>query len=163
MTTTDAATPGDGSMGADEALAREAIRYTLSVYNSSGDRGRLDELAAAFAPDGILEFSGSRFVGRAAIIEALGGTVELTHKSATAPDGPAPLVRHHLTTSRIELVNDREAQGWTYFFVVTGVGPDHSGVYVDRFAALDGRWLITHRRVKIDWQDPGSVMAAAED
>src|ERR1700712_5403114 len=110
MTSANPAAPDDAPMSAEEARAREDIRYTLSVYNSSGDRGRLDELSMAFTPDGILEFSETRAQGRPAIIEALSGTVDRTHAVAPQPDRPPPLVRHHLTTSRVEIVNDHEAQ-----------------------------------------------------
>ena len=70
----------------DELLAREAIRHTMSVYNTAGDRGRVDELATAFTPDGVLEFGGDRFEGRAAIIARL-AAVDPTR--ADALDGAA--------------------------------------------------------------------------
>jgi hypothetical protein len=143
----------------EEALAREEIRYTLSVYNNAGDRGHVEELSRAFTVDGVLEFAGTRLVGRKAIAEGLGGTVEQTHASAAREGAARPLVRHHLTTSRIELVGDREAVGWTYFTVITTIGLDHCGVYADRFTKTDDGWLISLRRVKIDWRDPHSMMA----
>jgi hypothetical protein len=145
----------------EEALAREEIRYTLSVYNNAGDRGQVEELSRAFTIDGVLEFPGSRLVGRKAIAEGLGGTVALNRSIADRTDAARPLVRHHLTTSRVELVSDAEAVGWTYFTVITNIGLDHCGVYADRFTRTDDRWLISLRRVKIDWRDPRSQMASA--
>ena len=144
-------------MTPDEALAREEIRYTMSIYNSEGDRGRIEALAAAFTEDGVLEFSGARHTGRPAIIQALSPTVAANRDRAD--DGMPSFLRHNLTTSRIELRSDTEADAWTYFNVITPIGLDHCGVYVDRFVRVADRWLIAHRRVKIDWRDPRSIMA----
>jgi SnoaL-like domain len=145
------------TMSPDEAVAREAIRYTMSVYNTAGDRGRIDEMSSAFTEDGVLELDGVRFGGRQAIVVRLGQTVDSTH--AHTPAGATPFVRHNLTTCRIELTGETTADAWTYFNVVTPIGLDHCGVYVDRFVRVDDRWLIGHRRVKVDWRDPRSVMA----
>ena len=144
-------------MTPEEALAREEIRYTMSIYNSEGDRGRVEALATAFTEDGVLEFSGARHTGRSAIIQALSSTV--AGNRDRAGDGMPPFLRHNLTTSRIELRSDTEADAWTYFNVITPVGLDHCGVYVDRFVRVADRWLIAHRRVKVDWRDPRSLMA----
>ena len=43
-------------MDIDEVLTRDAIRRTLARYTLCGDRGRMEELVACFAPDGVLEF-----------------------------------------------------------------------------------------------------------
>ena len=120
-----------------------AIRQTQARYNIAGDRMKLSDLAAAFTPDGVLETSTSQLVGRAAIAGGLGG--------GGGPGVRKPtFVRHNLTTSLIELTGADTAEGRTYFHVYTDIGPDHMGVYVDRFARLDGAWLIAHRRVLID-------------
>ena len=63
-------------MDVSEVVAREAIRYTMSVYTTAGDRGALEELASAFAPDGVLEMFGAVHVGRRAIIERLAAVVD---------------------------------------------------------------------------------------
>jgi hypothetical protein len=59
-------------MTLDELVARERVRDTYARYNHSGDRGRLDDLAACFTEDGTLEFKG-RFTaqGRSAIAVTL--------------------------------------------------------------------------------------------
>ena len=136
-------------MDMDEVMAREAIRYTMSVYTNAGDRGALEELASAFAPDGALEMFGGVYVGRAAIIERLGAVVD---PASSGPDRvPLGFMRHNLTSCRIELRSPTAADAWTYFLVNTPIGLDHSGVYVDHFAASGERWLIAHRRIKVDW------------
>jgi len=64
---------------------------------------------------------------------------------------PLGFLRHHLTSCYIELVGPTDAYAWTYFLVTTPIGLDHSGVYIDRFAVVSGRWLIAQRRIKVDW------------
>src|SRR5215218_2920658 len=44
----------ESAMTPDEVLAREAIAHTQSVYNTEGDRGRLDDLLQTFTEDGVL-------------------------------------------------------------------------------------------------------------
>ena len=43
----------------------------MSIYNTEGDRGRLEGLASAFVEDGVLETPTGVFEGRVAIVEAL--------------------------------------------------------------------------------------------
>ncbi|MCW2580422.1 MAG: hypothetical protein JWR82_2023 [Blastococcus sp.] len=143
-------------MTPDELLAREAIAYTQSVYNTEGDRGRLDGLLATFTEDGVLELDRGGFRGREAIRGALSGAVE--KKRGEAAEGRRLFLRHHLTTRRVEFAGEAAADVWTYFFVMTPVGLDHSGVYVDRFVRQGERWLIARRRVKIDWQAENSAI-----
>ena len=143
-------------MTPDEVLAREAIAHTQSVYNSEGDRGRLDGLLLTFTEDGALVLDRGEFRGREAIRGALSGAVDAKRKEAAA--GRQLFLRHHLTTRRIEFDGDAAADVWTYFFVMTPVGLDHSGVYVDRFVRQGERWLIARRRVKIDWQSEDSAI-----
>ena len=55
-----------------ELQAREQIRDTIGAYHENGDRFRLEDLAACFTEDGVLEVKGrSPAVGRAAIVEML--------------------------------------------------------------------------------------------
>ncbi|MET0250038.1 MAG: nuclear transport factor 2 family protein [Sphingobium sp.] len=128
---------------------REAIHTLMARYNIEGDRGNIEGLASVFADDGVLEFGGAATTGRAAIIERLSG--------GRGPRNPAlTVVRHHLTTSLIEIDGDG-ATGRTYLIVMTDIGPDHHGVYVDRFRRTADGWRIAHRQVRIDWQSPQSL------
>lgn len=141
-------------MEQEELLARESIRATLARYNLCGDRGRLDELAACFAPDGVMEIEGEwTATGRDAIVEQLRGPVRQLSARAQKP-----LLRHHLSTQGIELTGPDEARAWTYFTAHTEIGPDHSGRYVDALRRIGGAWLFTHRRVVIEWRSPQSRM-----
>jgi hypothetical protein len=146
-------------MTPEQLLATEAIRHTQSVYNTEGDRGRVDGLLAAFLPEGVLEFHGTAHEGREAIRAALSPRADAV--LSTAPDGPRRVfLRHNLTTSRIEFDGEDAADAWTSFMVMSPIGLDHTGVYVDRFVRRDDRWLLARRRVKIDWAAPGSPQAA---
>lgn len=140
------------------------IRQLLARYNLSGDRLRLDELAATFAPDGVLDTGGAVLEGRAGIAAGLAG-VGGGKDAKPAPAGAVPLtlVRHHLTTSHVEMTGPDSATGRSYFHVYTDIGPDHMGVYVDRYVKTDGRWLIAHRRVQTDWVADNSLFPGALD
>src|SRR5262249_2353687 len=110
-------------MTPEQAHAREEIRYTQSVYNSEGDRGRVEGPARAFTEAGVLELARATFEGRQAIIDALSGAVETRRAEPRVGPGGKLFLRHNLTTSRVEFVGDEEANAWTYFFVVTPIGP----------------------------------------
>jgi hypothetical protein len=92
-----------------------------------------------------------RLVGRAAIVE---GLATRRTGATEGPDRAPEFVRHNLTTSLITFEDENTAHGRTYFFVVSNIGPDHMGVYVDRFEKYEGRWLIAERNVRIDWVAP---------
>ena len=125
------------------------LESLIARYTLNGDRGKLDALAACFAADGVLEFPGHRLVGPQDIAAALS-----TASRAASLDR----VRHHLTTRHFEFTpGNRVANGRIYFLVITNVGLDHSGVYVDRYVRTDGQWLIAQRHVRIDWQSPNSL------
>jgi hypothetical protein len=145
-------------MTPEQLLARAAIEHTQSVYNTEGDRGRIDGLLSTFTDDGVLELDRGVYTGREQIRAALSPAVDAKRAEAAQPGGPRLFLRHNLTTRRIEFDTETAADVWTYFFVMTPIGLDHAGVYVDRFVERDGRWLIAHRRVKIDWQAENSAI-----
>ncbi|MBV9842342.1 MAG: nuclear transport factor 2 family protein [Sphingomonadaceae bacterium] len=128
---------------------REAIRVLMARYNINGDQGRIKQLAATFADDGVLHFNDESTQGREAIAKRL---------SSGTRNPALTVTRHHLGTSLVEL-DGETATGRTYFHVLTDIGPDHHGVYVDRFLKAGGEWLIAHRQVRIDWQSPQSLNA----
>ncbi len=134
-------------MTLEEMLAREEIRVLLASYSMAGDRARLNELANLFTPNGVLN-GWKRLEGREVIIEGLAGR---RTDATEGPDRAPSLVRHNLTSSLVTFDSETVARGRTYFFVVTNIGPDHMGVYVDRFQKHEGNWLIAERRVQIDW------------
>lgn len=139
-----------------ELVAREQIRDTLARYNWSGDAGRLNDLAATFSVDGILEIRGQEPLrGRPAIVAFLGGvTGELATKSAVRP-----VVRHNLANVLFTAITPDTAHVSSYFTVVTHIGLDHFGRYRDTLVPAEGTWLISHRKVSTDWVAPNSAMA----
>jgi hypothetical protein len=123
-----------------ELVARESVRHTISSYNFGGDRGRLDELAEAFAPDGAMQVDDEEpVVGRAAIIESLGSVLRID----PAPDA----LHHHVAATHFRSVTPEAIETSSYFHVLTDIGLDHWGRYRDRFVPVGDRWLIAHRHV----------------
>jgi hypothetical protein len=139
-------------MKLDEMLTREAIRYTIGRYNSAIDRSAYPELAEVFTPDGTMAFGGhARFEGREKIIAALTAGAE----KRGAFDAKN-FQRHLLGNSIINVVDDRSARSVHYILVITELGVDHSGVYVDDFVKSGDRWLIKHRQANLEWVRPDS-------
>lgn len=144
-------------MDVEEAVAREAIRATLSRYNLSGDRGDLEGVAACFTEDGVLEVPGSFTArGRREIVEHLHAPVATLRSQAARA-----LLRHHLGTHGVHFEGLQRARCWTYFTAFTEVGPDHMGRYVDRVRKVDEEWLLSHRRVVVEWWSPQSRYSAS--
>ncbi|HYP64672.1 MAG TPA: nuclear transport factor 2 family protein [Acidocella sp.] len=149
-------------MTQDDALAHAAIRDTLARYNMAGDRLRVEDFCATFTEDGVLETGTYTLTGRAGIRAWMSGfrpAGSLSAKPARVPR----FVRHHLATCQIDLTGPDtapdSAQVRTYWMVLTDIGPDHAGLYVDRFRREDGRWLIAHRKARTEWFAPESYFA----
>jgi hypothetical protein len=142
-----------------ELVAREHIRDTLARYNWAGDAGRLEELAATFCEDGVLEIRGSQPLrGRSEIVAFLRG---VTRDIAVGAD-VKPIVRHNVANVLFTDVSPEQAQVSCYFTVVTHIGLDHFGRYRDTFVPDGGGahgWRIKHRKVSTDWAAPNSTMA----
>lgn len=128
----------------DVAIARDQIRNLVATYNNCGDRGRIDEFVEVFAPDGVLEISQQRLEGRAAIHRELSSIA-----GGTRSDVDLAGSRHQLTTTRIEILDEDQAQGWIYFFVSRRGTILQEGTYMDRYVKTPAGWRIAHRRVKM--------------
>ena len=139
-----------------ELEAHEQIRDTIAAYHEAGDRYRLEELAACFTDDGVLEIKGDDpVVGRATIVALLGHRVD-GPRSAGAEGAANFYVRHHVSSVRFASVTPEEAHTTAYFLVMTPIGVDHWGRYRDTFVPVDHRWLFAHRFVAVDGRAPGS-------
>jgi hypothetical protein len=133
-----------------ELVAREQVRHTISSYTFGGDRGRLNELAAAFTPDGVLQIEEDDVsTGRDEIIERLSRVV--------AMDRHPSHMHHHISGTHFRSVSSSSIDVSSYFLVVTDIGADHWGRYRDRLVPAEDRWLIAHRRVTTDGYATGSV------
>ena len=129
------------------ARHRDAIRDLLARYTYNGDRGRLADLAACFAADGVLEYPGASPTGPKAIAASL---------SSGTRNPDLKFVRHHITNPMIDLDGDT-ATARSYFTVHSNNGPDHSGTYDDRLLLTSQGWRFARRRVRIDWQAEASL------
>jgi hypothetical protein len=150
-----------------ELSAREACRDTLAQYTHSGDRYLLEDFAAAFCEDGILEIRGAApLQGRSAIMARFGGTTEaerVRHEVSSGASGrQRRVVRHNVTNVRFEAVSPTEATVASYFTVFTEIGLDHMGRYRDRLVPVGERWLIAHRFVSTDWRAPNTTFGGSK-
>ncbi len=134
-------------MTEQECIDREAIRDLLARYTYNGDRGRIADLAACFAEDGVLEFPGNKGTGPAGVVAAL-------TSGNRNPD--ISFIRHHITNPLIEVARDT-ATARSYFAVTSNNGPDHSGTYADKLIRTAQGWRFAHRLVRIDWQAESSL------
>lgn len=152
-------------MTLEEMLAREAIRDCMAKYNVAGDRLRVDDFVSCFATDGVIESESApgeylfRYAGREAIRE-------WQNRWRTREPGQdtvhgATFVRHHLSTSKIEITGPDSATARTYWVAWTDIGADHNGYYLDDFRKIGEEWLIARRRVRRDWSSPDSLFVTA--
>ena len=140
-----------------EVSARESIRETLARYNHAGDSGRVAELAEQFTENGRLLMHGrAPVIGRQGIIDSLGAVVSSNLANAV-PDGPKPMVRHHVSSVVITDVTPERAKAASYFLVMNRTGPDHWGRYRDELVPIGDRWLIDRREVRVDAQAADSA------
>lgn len=152
-------------MTLEELLAREAIRHTMAKYNTSGDWLKVDDYAACFTEDGVIESERAagddifRYVGREEI-RAWQNRWRNRPAGAGRVHG-ATFVRHHLATSRIDLTSPVTASARTYWVAWSDIGPDHAGYYLDEFRKVEEDWLIAWRRVRLDWSSPDSLFETA--
>ena len=151
-------------MTVEELLAREGVRQTMADYTMAGDRLKTADFVATFTEDAVLETEGVpeadafRYEGR----EAISGWITRWLKPPEeAPAHAAKLIRHHLATCQIELTGPDTAKARTYWTAYTDIGPDHCGVYVDAFRKVGWRWLIQHRRIRLDWRTDASLYMTA--
>jgi len=134
-------------MNFQELSPYEAIRQAMALYNNAGDRGEISEMMEAFTDDAVLDTTKEEIVGAPAIESYFHKVV--SDAVIGGPDRrPA---RHHLTTSRIELESADTARAWTYFILIRDGVTVQTGIYVDRFSRRGNRWLISRRRVKLEY------------
>ena len=138
-----------------ELEIRESVRQTLADYTAGTDRNRIEDVAACFAPDGSLAFTGGKpMVGPAAIVAGLNAQV------TRFAGNPVPLthVRHHVSSVRFGLVTPERVEVSSYFLAVTNIGVDHWGRYRDVLVPVSGRWLFASREALADGFTADSLM-----
>ena len=138
-----------------ELAVRESVRQTLADYTAGTDRNRITDVAACFAPNGSLKFTGGEpMIGPAAIVAGLGTQVD------RFAAGPVPLthVRHHVSSVRFGAVARDRVEVSSYFLALTNIGVDHWGRYRDVLVPVDGRWLFASREAAADGFSSESLM-----
>lgn len=138
-----------------ELGVRESVRQTLADYTAGTDRNRITDVAACFAPNGSLKFTGGEpMIGPAAIVAGLGTQVD------RFAAGPVPLthVRHHVSSVRFGAVARDRVEVSSYFLALTNIGVDHWGRYRDVLVPVDGRWLFASREAVADGFSSESLM-----
>lgn len=149
----------------EELLARECIRKTLAKYTMAGDRLQVQEFVAVFTEDGVLESDGVpppddfRYQGRQQIGEWMSRWLQEAQQGSSVHE--ATFVRHHLGTCQIDITAADTAKVRTYWTAYTDLGLDHLGYYVDVFRKVGEEWLIAHRKIRLDWRSPNSLMFSA--
>ena len=142
-----------------EIAARERIYDTLARYAHCADTGRFAELVTLFTEDGVLAIDGRPPLQGCAAIEAfLTGT-----KTNIAAHLTQPLIRHHVSSIRIEVRTPDEADAASYFLAITERGPDHWGRYRDQLVRVGEQWLLRHRRVRPDGHAANSWVATRRE
>ena len=149
-----------------ELFAREGIRDCIARYNANADSARWDGLMVVFAPDAVMQIQDEVVRGHEAIRSYFGSVADRANEepkpAATgATSGPRQFIRHFTSTTQIDVVSETEARARSYYMVVTAHGLDHWGRYIDEYGVVDGRWLITKRRVTTDAAFAGGWAAAA--
>jgi hypothetical protein len=142
-----------------ELVARTAARDLVDRYAVLADAGRFEELLDLFAPDAVFEAESQRVEGRAALDAYFNRA-----KARLATETATGLIRHHVTTHRVEVDGPDAASGITYYFAITELGPDHWGRYHDRYVrdpATD-RWVFASRVEKMYGTAPGSWAGATD-
>ena len=138
-----------------ELVARESIRDLVARYNANGDRGPFHQVMELFAPDAVMEIEGEApKVGHDEIRTIFTGA------AGGADWGAHPVYLRHMTgTHQIDLVDEAHATGRCYYFVLTAIGLDHWGRYLDEYRVVDGRWRFARRKVSTDGRSPDTLFA----
>lgn len=138
-----------------ELVARESVRQTFADYTAGTDRNRLADIAACFAPDGVLKISDrDPLVGPDAIVSGLGAQVS----RFAAGSVPLTHVRHHVSSVRFGVVTRDRIEASSYFLAITNIGVDHWGRYRDVLVPVGDRWLFASREASADGFSAESLM-----
>ena len=139
--------------GVEALVARDGIRDLVSRYNANGDTGRFEQVRELFCADAVMQIGrDSVYTGIDEIMSVFTGASDGTARSS----GPS-YVRHFTATHQIDLIDATNARGRLYFAVLTDVGLDHWGVYMDTYRVEEGRWKFASRRVTVDGYAPNSL------
>lgn len=132
------------------------IADLASRYTRSGDTGREADFAGLFTSDGIFEVGERRSAKGLEEITSLMADVKRAFAAAPAAFFPA---RHHVSSLNIRFDDNTHASGRSYFMLVGGWGPDHWGIYRDRYERTADGWRFSYRRATMEGAVDHSPMA----
>ncbi|HET8612460.1 MAG TPA: nuclear transport factor 2 family protein [Sphingomonas sp.] len=139
-------------MTIEEMLAREAIRWTIELYNRNADTADYDRHRDVFHPDAVMEVQGGGMLqGVDAIIAAMRAGAEKRRAYE-----PGNFQRHNITSIMIEPIEGDRARATVYLMVITEKGLDHTGRYDDEYCKVGDLWLIRRRFATMEWANPES-------
>lgn len=147
-----------------EVIAREEIRNLVVRYNSNGDSGRIEQVMELFADDAVMTVdTGSGptvYNGANEIVNIFSGGKARAKAAGDAANTKPPYVRHFTATHQIDVDSETFARGRLYFAVMTSIGLDHWGRYVDTYKKVDGLWKFASRSAATDDRSPISTFFA---
>jgi len=139
-----------------EVIAREEIRDLVTRYNSNSDTGRFSQLLELFDDTSVMTIDGGApYRGKSENINIF-NNAKGRLESVDVPK----YIRHFVATHQIDIESEITARGRCYFAVLTHIGLDHWGRYIDTYKKVDGKWLFDTRRVFVDGTSDGSTFMA---
>ena len=135
-----------------ELEVRVAAQDLASRYATLADSGRTEELLQLFHEDVEFQADDTHLVGRDALRDFFNRA-----KTALATVSSSALIRHHVTTHRVDPISPVEGTGIVYYLAITERGVDHWGRYHDRYTKdPEAGWLLSSRAEKLIGAAPGS-------
>jgi len=127
--------------------ARLELETLLAQYYKLGDGGRIEEQAALFTPDGVVELHGQgAFQGRLAIVEAYRGL-----NQEHVADPTVTYIRHFSSNYTIDIQSPTEAHGDGYWLLLNNHGLARWGRCRDWYRRQEhGPWRFSRRQVRAD-------------
>lgn len=143
---------------ASAAEDRFAITELMDRYGVVHDFGTPEEYADLFTPDGGISINGGPTVvkGRDALI-AMAKRDHEKYVAPTGPEGEMQFFMRHLVTNRmVTMSGEASATGSCYVLTLINDGANGPvmlsfGQYRDTYVKQDGKWLIAHRDIAIDF------------
>jgi hypothetical protein len=140
----------------DRWMSTIEIMDLTSRYTRSGDTGRQADFAELFTAEGIFEVGERRSAHGLDDIAALMADVKRAFAAAPQAFFPA---RHHVSSLNVRFDDPAHATGRSYFLLVGGWGPDHWGIYRDRYELTPEGWRFSYRRATMEGAVSHSPMA----
>lgn len=136
-----------GPMDIWELEARAELQQLLAAYYKLGDNGRIEEQAALFEADGVVELHGRGvFHGREEIV----GAYRSLNENHVA-DPAITYIRHFSSNYSVDFQSRTEATGDGYWLLLNNRGLDRWGRCRDWYRkGEDGKWRFTRRLVRGD-------------